>query len=243
MERNPMIEVKGLVKRIGEKTILRGVQLHVEKGQTVGILGSNGAGKSTLLKVIATIMKPTNGIITIDGKDIKKDAIKVKQMLGYLPHTSMVYDHFSPYENLKFFGSLYQVPNLEERVHELIDKVGLKLFTNEPVQSFSRGMAQRIAIARAIIHRPQLLLLDEPHTGLDQNAIGILNQVVEEMKGDQVTTLMVTHDFLQAAKICDRFIIIKGGKVADDFLLANGDVQTLYERYQNVVEGRMTNAN
>lgn len=232
-----MIEVNGLVKRIGDKTILRGIQLHVKKGQTVGILGSNGAGKSTLLKVLATIMKPTNGMVRIDGKDMKKDAMKVKQMLGYLPHASMVYDHFSPYENLKFFGSLYHVPHLETRIHEIIDKVGLKMFTHEPVRAFSRGMAQRIAIARAIIHRPQILLLDEPHTGLDQNAIAILNQVIGEMRDDQVTTLMVTHDFLQAAKVCDRFIMIKGGKVADDFMFTDGDVQTLYERYQAVVEG------
>lgn len=237
-----MIEVNGLVKRIGDKTILRGIQLTVEKGQTVGILGSNGAGKSTLLKVLATIMKPTDGTVKVDGKDIKKDAMKIKQILGYLPHASMVYDHYSPYENLKFFGSLYNVPNIEARVHEIIDKVGLKMFTNEPVRSFSRGMIQRIAIARAIIHQPEILLLDEPHTGLDQNAIQILNQVIEEMKGDQVTTLMVTHDFLQAAKVCDRFVIIKGGKIADDFMLADGDVQALYERYKTIVEGGLANA-
>ena len=237
-----MIEVKGLVKRIGDQTILRGIQLNIEKGQTVGILGSNGAGKSTLLKVLATIMKPTSGTVTIAGNDVKKQALQVKQMLGYLPHASMVYDHFSPYENLKFFGALYHVPNLEKKIPELIDKVGLKLFTHEPIRSFSRGMTQRIAIARAIIHEPQLLLLDEPHTGLDQSAIQILNQVLEEMKENQVTTLMVTHDFLQAAKVCDRFIIIKGGKVADDFSMAEGDVSTLYARYKMIVEGGKTNA-
>lgn len=237
-----MIKINGLVKRIGDKTILRGIQLNIEKGQTVGILGSNGAGKSTLLKVLATIMKPTSGTVTIDGHDMKKEAIKVKQKLGYLPHASMIYDHLSPYENLKFFGSLYHVADLESRIPKLIDQVGLKLFTHEPVRSFSRGMIQRIAIARAIIHQPHILLLDEPHTGLDQSAIQILNQVIEEMKRDQVTTLMVTHDFLQAAKVCDRFIIIKGGKIADDFSIAEGDVSTLYARYKTIVEGGESNA-
>ena len=232
-----MIEVNGLVKRIGDKTILRGIQLKINKGETVGILGSNGAGKSTLLKVLAMIMKPTSGTVTIAGQDIRKNATALKQMVGFLPHASMVYDHFSPYENLKFFGSIYHIPDLELRVSELIDQVGLKLFTHEPVRSFSLGMMQRIAIARAMIHRPQLLLLDEPHTGLDQSAVEILNQVIEEMKKDQATILMVTHDFMQAAKICDRFIIIKGGRVADDFSVAEGDAAILYERYKQVVEG------
>ncbi|MDF2606535.1 MAG: heme exporter protein CcmA [Bacillales bacterium] len=233
----PMIKIDNLIKRVGDKVILKGVSLNITKGETVGILGPNGAGKSTLLKVIATLLKPTSGEVTIDGLDLKKDPIKIKSKLGYLPHASLLYDHFTPYENLKFFSKVYYLDNVEERIHKLIDDVGLRLFTHEPVKSFSRGMVQRIAIARSILHDPEILLLDEPHTGLDQQAIGILNNVVAKLQERDVTTLIVTHDFLQAAKVCDRIVIVRNGRIADDFLLDGQDINLLQKRYQSVVEG------
>jgi heme exporter protein A len=233
----PMIKIENLIKRVGDKVILKGVSLDIKKGETVGILGPNGAGKSTLLKVIATLLKPTTGEVIIDGFNLKKEPLKIKGKLGYLPHASLLYDHFTPYENLKFFAKIYNLDNMDKRINELIDDVGLKLFTHEPVRSFSRGMVQRIAIARSIIHDPEILLLDEPHTGLDQQAIGILNNVVKKLKERSVTTLMVTHDFLQAAKVCDRIIIVKNGRIADDFLLEGQDINLLQERYHTIIEG------
>lgn len=232
-----MIQIDNLIKRVGDKVILRGISLKITKGETVGILGSNGAGKSTLLKVIATLLKPTSGEVVIDGYDLKKEPLKIKAKLGYLPHASLLYDHFTPYENLKFFSKIYNLENSDERIHKLINDVGLKLFTHEPVRSFSRGMVQRIAIARSIIHDPEIILLDEPHTGLDQQAIGILNNVVNKMKERDVTTLMVTHDFPQAAKVCDRIIIVKNGRIADDFYLDGHDIEMLQKRYHAVVGG------
>lgn len=232
-----MIQTNQLIKRVGDKVILRGVNLSIKQGQTVAILGPNGAGKSTILKVIATLIKPTSGEVLINNKEIKKHALEVKSLIGYLPHASLLYDHFTPLENLVLFGKLYGVKDVEKRAKELIEKVGLSFFLHEPVKSFSRGMIQRVAIARAIIHDPRILLLDEPHTGLDQQAIVILNKVILEMKAQGTTTVMVTHDFKQAAEICDRIIIVKNGKIVDDFMLEENNLDYVFEQYAFQTEG------
>jgi heme exporter protein A len=232
-----MIEIKKLTKQADNKLILRGIDLSITQGETVAILGPNGAGKSTLLKVLATLIKPTSGLVKINGLDLKKDHIEVKKMFGYLPHSSLLYDHNTPLENLVFFGNLYGVKDVENRARKLVNEVGLSFFINEPVKNFSRGMIQRIAIARAIIHEPKIMLLDEPHTGLDQGAITILNNVVLSMKEKGCTTLMVTHDFKQAAAICDRIIIVKNGKIADDFKINSQSLSLVSEKYQVLVEG------
>lgn len=231
-----MIEIKGLTKHADDKLILRGIDLKIGKGETVAILGPNGAGKSTILKIIATLMKPTSGIVKINALELKPNAMEIKKMLGYLPHSSLLYDHFSPIENLVFYGSAYGVPDAGKRAAHLIEQVGLSYFQNDPVKNFSRGMIQRVAIARAIIHEPPLLLLDEPHTGLDQGAIAILNMVILGLKEKGTTTLMVTHDLKQAAEICDRVIIIKNGKVADDFQLKQKSEHDLVEKYNEMTE-------
>ncbi|WP_223591441.1 ABC transporter ATP-binding protein [Neobacillus bataviensis] len=232
-----MIDIKNLTKQADNKLILRGVDLQVKKGETVAILGPNGAGKSTLLKVLATLIKPTSGIVRINGLDLKKNHIEIKKILGYLPHSSLLYDHYSPLENLVFFGNLYGVRDVEQRAMKLVKDVGLSFFLNEPVKNFSRGMIQRIAIARAIVHDPEVLLLDEPHTGLDQGAISILNNVILSMKEKGATTLMVTHDFKQAAEICDRIIIVKNGKIVDDFKIKNRNLDLVSEKYEMQMEG------
>lgn len=232
-----MIEVQKLIKQADNKLILRGVDLSIKKGETVAILGPNGAGKSTLLKVMASLIKPTSGTVKMNGLDLKKDHIKIKKILGYLPHSSLLYDHYSPLENLIFFGNLYGVKDVEKRAVELVKEVGLSFFLNEPVKTFSRGMIQRIAIARAIIHEPDILLLDEPHTGLDQGAISILNNVILKMKEKGTTTLMVTHDFKQAAQICDRVIILKNGKIVDDFTIKEQGLEIVSKKYELQVEG------
>lgn len=232
-----MIEITKLMKQADNKQILRGVNLSIKKGETIAILGPNGAGKSTLLKVIATLIKPTSGQVLIKGYDLKMNPIEIKKLLGYLPHSSLLYDHYSPLENLVFYGNIYGVKGVEQRAMELIKEVGLSFFLNEPVKNFSRGMIQRIAIARAIIHDPEILLLDEPHTGLDQGAIAILNNVILAMKAKGATTLMVTHDFKQAAEICDRVIIVKNGKIVDDFMVDNRNIDVLSKKYEQQVEG------
>lgn len=227
-----MIQSTKVIKAIGEKMILRGINLHIKEGETVAIIGPNGAGKSTWLKIAAGLMKPTGGEVLIQGKPLKKDEYEQQEMIGYLGHLSFLYDHLTPIENLKFFAKLYQVKQADEKIKELLEEVGLTFFRNEPVRSFSRGMVQRLAIARAILHDPKILLLDEPHTGLDQQAIEILNRVILRLKDKGVTTVMVTHDFPQVMATCDRVVIIQKGKVIDDCLLSGQHVNWLYEHYE-----------
>lgn len=230
-----MIETKALIKTIGDKVILRGINLSIKKGETVAILGPNGAGKSTVLKILGGLIKPTSGEIKINGLDMKKDSYESKKKIGFLAHNSFLYDHLTPLENLIFFGKLYGVENVEERAKQLIEEVGLSFFTHDPVQSFSRGMIQRIAIARAIIHQPEILLFDEPHTGLDQQAIKLLNDVIIRMKQEGSTILMVTHDFGQAIETCDRFIIIKNGKVVEDIENIEKNLEAITDKYMEQV--------
>jgi heme exporter protein A len=232
-----MIDIKGLTKQADNKLILRGIDLSIQQGETIAILGPNGAGKSTLLKVLSTLIKPTTGQVMINGLNLKKNQLEIKKLFGYLPHSSLLYDQYSPLENLIFFGKLYGVNHPEKRATELVKEVGLSFFLNEPVKNFSRGMIQRIAIARAIVHEPKILYLDEPHTGLDQGAIAILNNVIVSMKEKGTTTLMVTHDFKQAAEICDRILIMKNGKIVDDFKLKERNLDYVNDKYQLQVEG------
>lgn len=233
-----MIETRGLVKTIGDKMILRGLNLTINRGETVAILGPNGAGKSTVLKILGGLIKASSGEVKIDGLDLKKDSYEIKRKIGFLAHNSFLYDHLTPLENLKFFAKLYGVDNVEDRAKELINDVGLSFFMHDPVRSFSRGMIQRIAIARAIIHKPEILLFDEPHTGLDQQAIKLLNDVILKMKAEGSTILMVTHDFQQAIETCDRFIIIKNGKIVDDLKNIEKNVVVITEKYMEQVAGR-----
>ncbi|NDI33823.1 heme ABC exporter ATP-binding protein CcmA [Chengkuizengella sediminis] len=226
-----MIKTVALNKTIGEKTILKDINITVNQGETIGILGPNGAGKSTILKIIGGLMKPSFGHVMIDNVSIKENNLEIKNKIGFLAHNSYLYEHLSPVENLTFFGKLYQVNQLENKVKELIREVGLQFFMDEPVRSFSRGMIQRLAIVRAIVHDPSILILDEPHTGLDQQAIGILNEVILKKKEQRTTILMVTHDLAQAIETCDRFLLMKKGVIIDDFVLKDKNVHQLKEIY------------
>ncbi|MBB5174803.1 ABC transporter ATP-binding protein [Texcoconibacillus texcoconensis] len=231
-----MIETNGLSKTIGEKTIVRPINVSFQGAETVAILGPNGAGKSTFLNMIAGLIKPTSGLISFHGNALKKDDYTLKEKIGFLSHQSFLYDYFTPIENLIFFGRMYKVENVRERAKQLIDEVGLKLFQNEPVRSFSRGMLQRLAIARALIHNPEYLLLDEPHTGLDQQAVSILNEVIKARQKEGVTVLMVTHDFQQVTDTCTRALIMRNGRLVDDLSISELGQDTLDSRYQAVVK-------
>ncbi|SDZ67148.1 heme exporter protein A [Evansella caseinilytica] len=227
-----MIQSKNMIKTIGDKMILKGISLEIDGGESVAVLGPNGAGKSTWLKITAGLLKPTEGELFIAGKSFKKDHLNLKQLIGYLGHQSFLYDHYTPVENLTFFAKLYHLPDPGDKIHRLLDEVGLSFFKHEPVRSFSRGMIQRLAIARAILHDPEILLLDEPHTGLDQQAVQILNQVIQRKKKEGVTVVMATHDFPQVMSVCDRAVIIKAGRVKDDVSLQQKTADWLYDHYE-----------
>lgn len=231
-----MIETNNMTKVLGEKMILRGVNLSIEQGESAALLGANGAGKSTWLKIVAGLLKPTTGEIWINGQLRGKDNDAYRQQIGFLGHKSLLYDAFTPIENLSFSAKLYHMQAPEQRIHQLIDRVGLSFFKHDPIRTFSRGMIQRLAIARALLHEPNILLLDEPYTGLDQQSIQQFNQLLIELKGQHVTTVIVTHDFEHVQKVCDRVVVLRKGKIAADERIQGRSMEWINSLYHGELE-------
>ncbi len=211
-----MIKATNLSKKIGAKMILRGIDLHIPKNQFITVFGPNGAGKSTLLKILSLLMKPSTGEIIINGIDAKKDPTIISKQLGVISHQTFLYENLTAWENLQFYGRMYDVPHLRDRIYEVLQQVGLEFSLQDPVRTFSRGMQQRLAIARAILHNPAILFLDEPYTGLDPHAIQILNGVLAGLSNADRTIFMVTHNFEEGLDITDRVLFVVKGSIVYD---------------------------
>lgn len=226
-----MLKATNLTKKIGSKTILQGIDLAIPKSQFVTVFGPNGAGKSTLLKILALLMKPSTGEIIINGFDAKKDPVAISKQLGVISHQTFLYENLTARENLHFYGRMYDVPHLGDRIYEVLNQVGLEFSLNDPVRTFSRGMQQRLAIARAILHDPAVLFLDEPYTGLDPHAIQILNSVLASLNSDNRTIFMITHNFEEGLDITDRVLFLVKGRIVydgDNKTLTRDDLKQLY---------------
>lgn len=180
------------------------------------MLGPNGAGKTTLLKVLTLLTAPSGGTVYIDGRKAGEDQLRLRKSMGVISHSTFLYGNLTAYENLLFYGRMYDVPKLGPRIKEVIGEVGLQYSLNDPVRTFSRGMQQRLAIARAIIHDPDILFLDEPYTGLDQHAIEILNKVLLNLTNQKRTIYLITHNFEQGINLSDRTLILVGGTIVYD---------------------------
>lgn len=211
-----MIKINGLVKTYGLNPVLRGVNLHVRPGEFLTLVGPNGAGKSTLLRIAATLLTPTSGEIAVGGWPLPQHAHKVRRHIGLVSHQSLLYGDLTAAENLAFFGRLYQLDNLADRVATALRTVGLFARQRDPVNTFSRGMVQRLTIARATLHEPDVLLLDEPYTGLDQDAAALLDELLRRESANGRTIFMITHDLLHGLNLCNRIAILNRGKIVAD---------------------------
>ncbi|MEM7800257.1 MAG: ABC transporter ATP-binding protein [Chloroflexota bacterium] len=214
MKNKAMIEIKGLTKAYGLVPVLRGVDLHIAESSFMTLVGPNGAGKTTLMRILATLLKQSSGEVLIGGWPLPTHASRIRGHIGMLSHQPMAYGDLSPVENLQFFADLYGVENREERVEEMLRFVGLYRRKDDFVRTFSRGMLQRLAIARATIHNPDVLLLDEPYTGLDQEAVILLDELLQQQRQLGRTILMITHDFVHGLNLCDQISILNRGKIA-----------------------------
>lgn len=231
-----MIEIKGLTKRYGFNAVLRGIDLKVTQGEFVTVVGPNGAGKSTLLKIMATLLKPTAGEITVGGWPLPEYAHQIRRHIGLVSHQSLLYGDLTAVQNLTFFAELYGLDDKEARVQQGLKLVGLTSRQRDPVRTFSRGMLQRLTIARATLHEPDILLLDEPYTGLDQDASQLLDELLIQESTNGRTILMITHDLLHGLKICDRVLILNRGKIAKEIITAENpaiDFLSVYEKVTN----------
>src|SRR5512138_255333 len=203
-----MITVKKLVKRFGLKTVLRGVDFEVQPGEFVALLGPNGAGKTTFLRILASLSRPSLGEVKVAGYRLPNEAAAVRSRLGVVTHLPLLYGDLTAEENLRFYGRMYQVPNLPQRIDEVLGLVGLSQYRRELVRTFSRGMQQRLSIGRAIIHDPEVMLFDEPHTGLDQDACDMLDGLLRGVAAQGRTVVMTSHDLARAADLAGRFDVL-----------------------------------
>lgn len=229
-----MIEVKKVVKHFGLKPVLRGVDFRVEEGEFVALVGPNGAGKTTFLRILASLSKPNMGAISIAGYQLPGQAAAVRKVLGVVSHQPLLYGELTAEENLKFYARMYDLAEVRDRVEEVLTMVGLKARRRDLLRQFSRGMQQRLAIARAILHDPAVLLFDEPHTGLDQEAAAMLDGVLKEVAAEGRTVVMTSHDLIRTADLATRVDILSKGVIAASVKGEDIDPLTLPALYRKV---------
>lgn len=198
-------------------------------GEFVSILGRNGAGKTTLLNIISGVAKPSSGSVQLFGTDPSNTENKAK--LAVISHEMFLYGNLTPVENLEYYGKMYGVLNLEQRISDLLKDVELTHRRFDLVSTFSRGMTQRLTIARALLHKPSLLLLDEPFTGLDQHAIGMLIGLLQRQKDQGRTIILTTHDLHTAHILSERFVVLEKHRIVQDGLMADTNPEGIREKY------------
>lgn len=229
-----MIRLNGVTKQFGLNPVLRGVDLHVRQGEFVTLVGPNGAGKSTLLAIVATLMRPTAGEARVGGWLLPQQADRVRRHIGLVSHHSLLYSDLTAAQNLLFFARLYRLPDAEARVMDALRRVGLYARQRDAVGTFSRGMVQRLTIARATLHEPDVLLLDEPYTGLDQEASLLLDELLRREAALGRTILMITHDLGHGLSLADRLAILHGGRIARTVARADISPTAVYDLYAEV---------
>ena len=211
-----MIVVDGLQKSFGEVKAVRDVSFRARDGRVTGLLGPNGAGKSTTLRVLYTVMKPDAGEATIDGIDVVADPVRARSRIGTLPHGAGLYPHLTARENIAYYAKLYDMPaaTIGERVQTVIDQLDIADFADRKTKGFSQGQRTKVALARALVHNPQNVILDEPSNGLDVMATRSLRGLIRQLRDTGTCVLFSSHVMQEVAALCDEIVIISSGQVA-----------------------------
>lgn len=222
------LEVNALRKSFGDKVVLDDVSFHVRKGACFGLLGPNGAGKSTTMKILSCVLDADEGDVSVFGMDIRRCARQVRERIGYVPQSITLYEKLSACENLSFFGSMYGVRGavLRRRIADALERVGLADRAREPVAAYSGGMKRRVNMAAALLHEPQLLILDEPTVGIDPQSRNHIFEVLRLLKREGVTIVYSTHYMEEVEALCDDLAIIDRGKV-----VVAGELEDVLDRY------------
>lgn len=231
--KSSIISVNKLFKRFGLKTVINGLSFEAQEGEFVAILGPNGAGKTTFLRILSSLSKPTLGDVRIAGFRLPTESAHVRRSLGIVSHLPLLYGDLTGEENLRFYGKMYGVLELNERVNYVLDLVGLFNRKRDLVRTYSRGMQQRLAIGRAILHDPVVMLFDEPHTGLDQDACNMLDSVLLQVAAQGRTVVMTSHDLSRAADLASRFDVLSRGKIISSVEKSDIRVEDLLGFYRD----------
>jgi len=216
MGAEPAVRAKGLTRRFDARIAVSNVDLDVRPGEFVALFGPNGAGKTTLLRLLCGLLRPTSGKISILGSDLAEDPAPAKRRLAFLGHSSFLYPGLTARENLRFYARLYGIPSAARRIDELLARVGLAERADDLVRAFSRGMLQRASIARTLLHDPEIVFLDEPFTGLDQEAGRTLFELLTELRTRGRSVILVTHDLGEGLEKASRVIVLSRGRIAED---------------------------
>ncbi|MFQ5857838.1 MAG: heme ABC exporter ATP-binding protein CcmA [Anaerolineae bacterium] len=230
----PLVVIEGLSKRFGPTWALRKVDLTLTAGAFLTIFGPNGAGKTTLIRILATLSRPSSGEIYLAGVPLRRAGPRLRRSIGLVTHQTLLYPDLSAEENLRFYGRLYDVPELDKHIDLALERVGLQARRYSLVHEFSRGMQQRLSIARAIIHDPALLLLDEPYTGLDPEAAETLGEILTSLSRQSRTIILATHNLERGLALCDEVAILARGRVAyraPREEIDGGDFGAVYRHY------------
>jgi heme exporter protein A len=230
----PALAIEGLTRIFGPRKALDAVDFELPAGAFLSIFGPNGAGKTTLLRTLTTLQNPSSGSAKVLGLDVVKDAVELRSRIGLISHNSLLYPDLSAEENLLFFSDMYGIPDPAARVAELLDSVELLHRRFDLVRTFSRGMLQRLSIARALLHRPEVLFLDEPYSGLDPHAMDILDHLIAQIRS-QHTFVMVSHDLVKGLELCSHALILAKGRVVRFDEKESIDDETFAAEYRSIV--------
>lgn len=234
-----MIEARGVSKHFGRRKVLSSLDLTVGDGEIVALMGPNGSGKTTLLRILATLTSPSGGDVLLQGRSVFEDPVLARKSIGVVGHSTYTYDDLTALENLRFYWSMNGLPasRFKDSGPELLRRVGLSHRINDRAAVFSKGMRQRLAIARALIHSPKVLLLDEPFSSLDQKGVEILSQILQEERAKGCSLLVVTHDIERISALADRADVLSGGRVVQSFGSDEVRRGELGRSYRNASEG------
>ncbi len=237
-----MIRARGVVKTFGQFQVLKGLNFSLRQGEFVTLLGPNGAGKTTLMRILAMLARPSAGTIEIAGIKLQESRPSIRSLVGVISHLTFLYEDLTARENLDFYGKLYGLrgPELEQRITYLLAKVGLEKRSDQRVRYFSRGMQQRLSLARAVLHRPPILLLDEPDTGLDRQAAQMLAEIIAEPAQGNLprSVLMTTHNLERGLAMSTRLVVLAGGRIAREAVAADLDADRVQNWYYDALKTR-----
>ena len=230
----PIISITNLYKNYGSKEVLKGINLDIYPGQIIGYIGPNGAGKSTTVKILCGLINDYEGKVLVKGIDIKEDPLRVKSITGYVPELAELYEVLTPAEFLGFIGQLYDMPEalIQERIYGIMNAFGMEGNIHQRMDSFSKGMKQKVLIASGIMHDPEIIILDEPLIGLDANSVIIVKELISNLAKEGKTIFYCSHMMDIVEKVSDRIVLINQGRV-----IANGSIEELkQERGNNSLE-------
>ncbi len=235
-----MITVRNLTKDYGVHRAIEDLNFTAEQGEVLGFLGPNGAGKTTTMRILTGFMPPTSGTATVDGYDVVDESLMVRKHVGYLPETVPLYEDMRVYDYLKYMGKLHQVNAIDERVEDVLDKVGMVDRSESLIKNLSKGMRQRVGLGQALLHDPDVLILDEPTIGLDPKQIKEVRNLIKNI-GKEKTVMLSTHILSEAQQICDRVIIINKGRIVAEDAPENlqtrlSSVRTVFVRVKDSTE-------